>query len=84
MRNAALIIQKVWRGYGPRKRYLKIHHGCCRLQARIKSRVCHFEFKKRRKVIIALQVDKTHFSINLVNLEISLIIRFSNKYLNSI
>ncbi|XP_033208410.1 myosin-VIIa-like isoform X2 [Belonocnema kinseyi] len=55
MRNAALIIQKVWRGYGPRKRYLKIHHGCCRIQARIKSRIQNFEYKKRRKTIMALQ-----------------------------
>lgn len=58
MRNAALLIQKIWRGYGPRKRYLRLNHGCLRLQARIRSRAFNHEYKQKRNAIIALQVSK--------------------------
>ncbi|XP_011308112.1 myosin-VIIa [Fopius arisanus] len=55
MKKSVLIIQRVWRGHGPRKKYLKIKLGYQRLQACTRSRINTHEFRKKRKIIVALQ-----------------------------
>ncbi|XP_034941710.1 myosin-VIIa-like [Chelonus insularis] len=52
---AALMIQRVWRGYGPRKNYLIIKKGYQRLQSCIRSRALTYQFQQKRKIIIKLQ-----------------------------
>ncbi|XP_015589004.1 myosin-VIIa [Cephus cinctus] len=55
LKEAALLVQKTWRGRGPRIRYLTMRHGYHRLQACIKSRNITNEFNKKRQAMISLQ-----------------------------
>ncbi|XP_058809187.1 myosin-VIIa-like [Phymastichus coffea] len=55
IRKAVIILQKVWKGYGPRYRYLKIQHGILRLQSRIRSRYHEVKFQQQRRIVISLQ-----------------------------
>lgn len=53
---AIVIIQRVWRGHGPRKRYLIMKQGYSRLQSCIRSRMITHKFRCMKKIIIKLQV----------------------------
>ncbi|XP_057328761.1 myosin-VIIa-like [Microplitis mediator] len=53
---AIITIQRTWRGYGPRKNYLIMKLGYQRLQSCIRSRVLAYEFRRKRKLIIKLQI----------------------------
>lgn len=57
MRKAALTIQKYWRGYKPRQRYIVIRQGYLRLQAAVRSRLLRFSFVKLRTRVVGLQVS---------------------------
>ncbi|XP_015109747.1 myosin-VIIa [Diachasma alloeum] len=55
IKKSVLMIQRVWRGHGPRKKYLKMKLGYQRLQACLRSRVTTHSFRKKRKIMVALQ-----------------------------
>lgn len=57
MKKAALTIQKYWRGYKPRQRYIVIRLGYLRLQAAVRSRLLRFSFVKLRTRVVGLQVS---------------------------
>ncbi|XP_055375629.1 myosin-VIIa-like, partial [Condylostylus longicornis] len=67
-RNAATMIQKTWRGYKLRKRFVVMRRGFNRLQACIKSRENTLNYKQKRDRIIKLQahcrgnVFRRHFN----------------------
>uniref|UniRef100_A0A4W6DJT9 Myosin VIIBa n=1 Tax=Lates calcarifer TaxID=8187 RepID=A0A4W6DJT9_LATCA len=51
----ALVIQKYWRGHKGRKLY-KVR-GFARLQAQVRSRQLHFQYKKKREAAVLLQAQ---------------------------
>uniref|UniRef100_A0A3Q4HB86 Unconventional myosin-VIIa-like n=1 Tax=Neolamprologus brichardi TaxID=32507 RepID=A0A3Q4HB86_NEOBR len=53
-RSAAIVIQKYWRGHKGRKLY-KVQLGFARLQAQVRSRQLHFQYKKRRQATLVVQ-----------------------------
>uniref|UniRef100_A0AAQ6I8T5 Uncharacterized protein n=1 Tax=Anabas testudineus TaxID=64144 RepID=A0AAQ6I8T5_ANATE len=53
-KGAALVIQKHWRGHKGRKLY-KL--GFARLQAQVRSRQLHFQYKKKREAAVVLQAQ---------------------------
>ncbi|XP_043287934.1 myosin-VIIa-like isoform X2 [Venturia canescens] len=55
MKKSAIIIQKNWRGYGPRKRYRIMVRGYLRFQACARSRILTRDYQRKRKLIRALQ-----------------------------
>ena len=55
-RNAAIIVQKTWRGYEQRRRYKQIITGFCRLQAILRSKQLVLHYKNLRNIIIQFQV----------------------------
>uniref|UniRef100_A0A3B4GVU8 Unconventional myosin-VIIa-like n=1 Tax=Pundamilia nyererei TaxID=303518 RepID=A0A3B4GVU8_9CICH len=54
-RSAAIVIQKYWRGHKGRKLYKVVQLGFARLQAQVRSRQLHFQYKKRRQATLVLQ-----------------------------
>uniref|UniRef100_A0A4W6DHW4 Myosin VIIBa n=1 Tax=Lates calcarifer TaxID=8187 RepID=A0A4W6DHW4_LATCA len=52
----ALVIQKYWRGHKGRKLY-KVQRGFARLQAQVRSRQLHFQYKKKREAAVLLQAQ---------------------------
>lgn len=54
-RNAAIIIQKNWRGRGYRRDFLVMRKGIHRLQACIQSRQLAYNYSQTRKNIVAIQ-----------------------------
>uniref|UniRef100_A0AAQ6I9S3 Uncharacterized protein n=1 Tax=Anabas testudineus TaxID=64144 RepID=A0AAQ6I9S3_ANATE len=55
-KGAALVIQKHWRGHKGRKLY-KVQLGFARLQAQVRSRQLHFQYKKKREAAVVLQAQ---------------------------
>uniref|UniRef100_A0A3B5BAA6 Unconventional myosin-VIIa-like n=1 Tax=Stegastes partitus TaxID=144197 RepID=A0A3B5BAA6_9TELE len=54
---AALMIQKCWRGHKGRKLYKVVQLGFARLQAQVRSRQLHFQYKKKREAALVLQTQ---------------------------
>ncbi len=54
-RNAAIMIQKNWRGRGHRRDFLVMRKGIHRLQACIQSRQLAYKYSQTRKNIVAIQ-----------------------------
>uniref|UniRef100_A0A667ZSS2 Si:ch73-194h10.2 n=1 Tax=Myripristis murdjan TaxID=586833 RepID=A0A667ZSS2_9TELE len=57
---AALVIQKHWRGHKGRKLY-KVQLGFARLQAQVRSRQMHHQYRKEREAVIVLQARSRGF-----------------------
>uniref|UniRef100_A0A3Q1FFD4 Unconventional myosin-VIIb-like n=1 Tax=Acanthochromis polyacanthus TaxID=80966 RepID=A0A3Q1FFD4_9TELE len=55
-RAAAIMIQKHWRGHKGRKLY-KVQLGFARLQAQVRSRQLHFQYKRQREAALVLQAQ---------------------------
>ena len=55
MRAAAILIQKNFRAYNGRKKYIKMRTGYMRMQALIRSRVLSHKFKHLRGHVVRLQ-----------------------------
>lgn len=56
LRRAAIVLQKHWRGRGPRIQYNQMRRGYMRLQALIRSRVLKANFAAIRRHVSGLQV----------------------------
>lgn len=54
-RNAAIMIQKNWRGRGYRREFLTIRRGIHRIQACIQSRQLAYSFSRMKKTVIGVQ-----------------------------
>lgn len=54
-REAAIMIQKTWRGRGYRRSFVAIRQGMYRLQACIRSRQLSYQFARAKKTIVGVQ-----------------------------
>uniref|UniRef100_A0A3P8TVQ5 Si:ch73-194h10.2 n=1 Tax=Amphiprion percula TaxID=161767 RepID=A0A3P8TVQ5_AMPPE len=54
---AAVMIQKCWRGHKGRKLYKVVQLGFTRLQAQVRSRQLHFQYKRKREAALVLQTQ---------------------------
>lgn len=56
-REAAIMIQKNWRGHGYRRRFLIVRKGMHRMQACIRSRQLAFDFARVKKSVVGIQAQ---------------------------
>uniref|UniRef100_A0A3Q2Y1Q6 Unconventional myosin-VIIa-like n=1 Tax=Hippocampus comes TaxID=109280 RepID=A0A3Q2Y1Q6_HIPCM len=56
-KGAALVIQKHWRGHKGRQVYRVVQKGFARLQAQVRSRQLHLQYKRKRQAAILLQAQ---------------------------
>uniref|UniRef100_A0A8D3CSB6 Myosin VIIBa n=1 Tax=Scophthalmus maximus TaxID=52904 RepID=A0A8D3CSB6_SCOMX len=54
---ALLVIQKHWRGHKGRKLYKVVQLGFARLQARVRARQLHLQYKRKREAAVVLQAQ---------------------------
>uniref|UniRef100_A0A3P9LF06 Si:ch73-194h10.2 n=1 Tax=Oryzias latipes TaxID=8090 RepID=A0A3P9LF06_ORYLA len=54
-RSAAIVLQKNWRGHKGRKLFKMVQLGFARLQAQVRSRHLHLQYKRKRQAALVLQ-----------------------------
>lgn len=63
MKAAAIIVQKIWKGYSQRRRYIQMKSGYMRLQALIRARVLSQRLRHLRGHIVGLQSHMRGFLV---------------------